>query len=86
MLSASGIISELISALNVILSVSASPIVILPSAVILPVADIFPVTFVSANISTVPVPLGLNSMFALVSLELITLFSKSKLSIVNLFW
>ena len=52
--------SELISALNVILSVSASPIVILPSAVIEPVANMLPVTFVSANISTVPVPLGLN--------------------------
>ena len=55
------------SALNVTLSVSASPIVILPSAVILPVANILPVTLVSANISTVPVPLGANSMFALVS-------------------
>ena len=57
---ASGIMFEFISALNVMLSVSASPIVMLPSDVILPVATILPVTFVSANISTVPVPLGLN--------------------------
>ena len=44
----SGIISDAISALNVTLSVSASPIVILPSAVMLPVALISPYTFVLA--------------------------------------
>jgi hypothetical protein len=72
---ASGIIFEFISALNVTLSVSASPSVMLPSAVILPVATMLPVTFVFANISTVPVPLGFNSIFSLVSFELMTLFS-----------
>jgi hypothetical protein len=81
----SGIIFEFTSALNTILSVSASPIVMLPSAVILPVATMLPVTLVFPNISTVPVPLGLNSIFVLVSFVLITLFSKVKLSTINLF-
>ena len=82
---ASGIISLAISALNVTLSVSASPIVILPSAVIVPVAYTFPYTLVSENISTDPVPLGTNSMFSFDVFVLITLFSKSKLSTVSLF-
>ena len=64
----SGIISLAISALNVTLSVSASPIIIFPFAVILPVAVILPCTFVLPIISTVPVPFGTNSILALDSL------------------
>ena len=44
-----------------------------PSAVILPVAWILPVTFISECTCTSPVPFGLNSKLALESLVLITL-------------
>ena len=63
----SGIILLATSALNVTLSVLASPIVILPFAVIFPVAVILPYTLVLPFISTEPVPLGANSIFALES-------------------
>ena len=63
---------------------SASPIVILPFAVIFPVAVIFPYTFVSPFISTVPVPLGANSILALESLVEIILLVISIESIDNL--
>ena len=52
-----GIISLAISALIKILSVSESPIVILPSALIFPVACKLPVTVVLPTMFTTPVPL-----------------------------
>ena len=84
-LSASGIILLATSAFRIIVSVFASPIVISPSAVMLPVACILPVTFMSACTSTVPVPLGRNSRLAFELLVLITLPSISMLSITALF-
>ena len=63
----------------------ASPNVILPNAVIFPVACKFPVTFRLLKTSTVPVPFGLNSISALESLEEITFPSMSILSILALF-
>ena len=78
--------SEAISALNVMLSVSASPSVMLPSAVILPVAWMFPSTLTSESISTVPVPCGRSSRFAFDSLVLTTFPSIVMLSIIALFW
>ena len=57
------------------LSVSALPKTISPSAEIFPVACIFPVTFVSANISTVPDPFGRSSKFAFELSVLIVLLS-----------
>ena len=54
-----------ISALKVIVSVSASPNTMSPSADIFPVACIFPVTFKLEFTLIAPTPLGLNSKFAL---------------------
>ena len=67
------------------LSVSASPNVMLPLAVILPVACKLPVTLVSASNSIVPVPLASISKLALDSVVLIVLSFISMLSTVNLF-
>ena len=73
------------SALKLILSVSASPNIISPSALIFPVACKLPVTFVFASYLIVPVPLGFNSRFAFESVVLIVLSLISKLSTTNLF-
>ena len=69
------------SALKVILSVSASPRTISPSALIFPVACMLPVTFKLLCTFTVPVPFGLNSKFALLTVVLTVLFSNFKSSI-----
>ena len=81
-----GIISLAISALKSILSVSASPNIILPSALIFPVACKFPVTFVFASNSILPVPFVAISTFAFESVVLIVLSFISKLSTISLFW
>ena len=62
------------------LSVSASPNTIFPSALIFPVACKLPVTFVFASNSIEPVPFGFNSKLALESVVLIVLSLISKLS------
>ena len=80
-LSWSGTILLLTSALKVMLSVSASPNTISPSALIFPVACIFPVTFKLLCTLTLPVPFGLNSKFALLTVVLTVLFSNFKSSI-----
>ena len=84
-LSKSGIISLATSALKSMLSVSASPSCMLPSAVILPVACILPFTVRSENISTDPVPLGLSSRSVFVEFVLITFPVISMSSTRNLF-
>ena len=68
------------SALNTMLSVSASPNCILPSAVMLPVACMLPVTFNSLKISTMPVPLGRSSRFILLVVTSIRLLDICKSS------
>ena len=73
------------SALKSILSVSASPNVKLPSAVIVPVACKLPKTCVSAWILTRPVPEVTNSKLALLLTALILLPSIFMSSINNLF-
>ena len=60
---AAGMILFAMSALNVTLSVSLSPIIIFPSAVILPVAFNVPIISKLEITSTVPVPLGIKSIF-----------------------
>ena len=70
-LSVSGIRSLLIAALITTVSLSESPIIILPpivtfpTALILPVTPKLPVTLVFATNSIVPVPFGRNSIAAL---------------------
>ena len=81
-----GIILLAISALKSILSVSASPNTMLPSALIFPVACKLPDTFVLASNSILPVPLVPSSKFAFESVVLIVLSFISKLSIISLFW
>ena len=81
----SGIKSLAISALIVIESVSSSPSVILPSAVIFPVTCTLPSTFKFECILTAPVPFALNSKFALEAFVVIVLPSMSIESILNLF-
>ena len=61
----SGIKSPAMSAFIVKVSVSASPIVMFPSALMFPVACKLPVILVSPKKFTVPVPCGLNSKFPL---------------------
>ena len=82
---ASGITSLAISALIVMLSVFASPNVMLPFAEIFPVACKLPVTFVSANSSMVPVPFASISKLALDSFVEIVFPTRVIESIVNLF-
>ena len=69
----------------VIESVSASPSVILPSAVMFPVTCTLPSTFKFECMLTAPVPLGRNSKLALESFVRILLPSISIESIDNLF-
>ena len=67
------------------LSVSASPNVMLPFAVIFPVACKLPVTFVSASSSIVPVPFASISKLALDSLVVIVFPIQESDQLVNLF-
>ena len=69
----SGVRLDATSALIVNESVSWSPIVILPSVLMLPVAWMLPFTLVSPYMSTVPVPLVTISKFWFESVALIVL-------------